>query len=733
MSNRVGVALLLTILTVGCSLGGQHGGGGGGGGTGGGPLTLPPLSSLPASCGSATAGTNYTCLVTASGGTLPYSWTISGLPSGISSSPSQNTMTLTVSGTPTSQDVVGGRATTYTITLCVNDATSAEVCLGTQAQPPQITVNPAVGTLTITTQSPLPYAYVGTEYSTTIGATGGTSPYIYTLSSGSLPQNLSFSSNSQLATISGMPTTAGTYQFTVKVTDSSSPQQTASASFTLTVNSTSTGCSANPGNTLCGLYWFGIRGFNSSNGPTALGGAFSVDSSGNFSGEVSSNDSVTGFAQVTVTSGSLTMDPSGDGRGVVTLNSSSGAIATLRFVLGGIFAIPIEEYETSGSRLGTRAEGFLVGPETAPVPAIAGNTDLAVGLIGANGASQKAGLLGLFTIGANGCDGSNGSFQSLEPFVTNSAGTVQTGLTAIGSCTAPDANGVGTAQFTISGGTPYTINTLQFVYIEAYTSSLQAVLLLEKDAVGANQPLLAGFAKVNTYFGLSFGGLGPLLFDEQGTIDGTVNPHTAIASITRFSPTSGTTGTGTVSGVIDQNAAGTLTTQGTWAYTNYSVDANGVGTLTGAGQKNIDVVLGSTGFLTMDESAEVRTGGFVGQNSTALPAGGVLGSAEGGPTTSGPGDIIGVVGVTGSTAGTFTGTVDLVNNAGAFPGAALSGTYGAPNYISIDPTTGRGTGDVTLTYGNNSSSTNVVIYAARYVVFLVLDMQSTDPDVEVVQ
>jgi hypothetical protein len=641
-------------------------------------------------------------------------------------------MTLTLSGTPDSQDVVGGRATPYTIALCVSDASAAKVCLGTQAQPFQLTVKPAGGTLTIATQSPLPYAYVGANYTQLIRTAGGVSPDSFALAAGSaLPAGLELSSNGQ---ISGTPTTAGTYGFTVNVTDSSAPQQHASANFTLTVNTASTGCAANPGNSLCGLYWFGIRGFNGTSGPTALGGAFTVDSSGNFSGEVISNDSVSGYAQTAVTGGSFTMDPSGDGRGVLTLTGSSGAIATLRFVLGGSSTNPVEEFETSGTRLGTRAEGFLIGPEAAPIPAIAGNTDLAVRLIGANGSNQKAGLLGLFTFGAKGCDASSGSFKSLEPFVTNTAGSVHTGLTATGSCTAADANGVGTAQLTISGGTPYSSNTLHFAYVAAVTGgTLQAVLFVETDAVGVNQPLLAAFARPNSFFGLSFGGLGPCLFAEQGTVDGTVNPHTAIASITRFSPTSGTTGTGTVSGVIDQNAAGSLTTQAAWAYTNYAVDANGVGTLSAAGQKNIDVVLGSNGFLTMDESAEVRTGRFIQQNSSALAPGGVLGNAEGAPTTSGGAGIIGVVKDTGSTAGTFTGTLDYIKGNQAFPGATLAGTYGAPNYISIDPATGRGTGNLSLTYGNNSGSTNVVIYAARYVVFLVLDMQSTNPEVEVVQ
>lgn len=723
--------LVLTLFTSGCSLGGHHGGGGGGGAPSG-PLSLPSPSSLPAACVSATVGMAYTCQISASGGTLPYAWQVTGLPNGLNWSMSTNTMTLTVSGTPTSQDLVGGRATRYTISVSVTDSANTTVPLGGQTNPPQITVNPGAGALAIANQSPLPYAYLGSVYSVTIKATGGTPSYTYALASGStLPAGLSLSPNSQFATISGTPTTAGTFQFTISVTDSANPPASVSKTFTLTVNTTSTGCAANPGNTLCGLYWFALRGFNTSGGPTGMGGVFSVDGSGNFSGEVFSNDSVTGFAQMNISTGTFSMDPSGDGRGVVTLDSASGAIAAFRFVLGGLLQIPIEEFETSGPRLGTRAEGLLIGPETAPVTAIPGDTDLAVRLVGANGASQKAGLIGLFTIGATGCDGSSGSLKSLEPFVTNTAGTVHTGLTATGSCTAPDANGVGTAQFTISGGSPFTNNTLHFTYVAAVTgSSLQSVLFLETDAIGPNQPLFVAHARVNSYFGLSFGGLGACLFSQQGSADGTVGPGRAIASITRFIPT-GTSQTGTISGVIDENAAGSLTTDATWAYTNYSVDANGVGILSGPGQSNIDVVLGGD-FLTMDESPQVRTGEFFQQNSTSI-VGGVLGSATGGPTTSGPADIIGVIGLSGAAAGTVTGTIDLVNGSGAFAGGSVTGSYGAPNYISADPSTGRATGNITLTYGANSNSTNVVIYAGRFVVSLILDMQSTDPDIKEAQ
>jgi hypothetical protein len=84
--------------------------------------------------------------------------------------------------------------------------------------------------------SSLPAGQVGAAYSTMIQATGGTTPYHWSISSGTLPAGLTLSATT--GTISGTPTTSGSFTFTAKVTDSTSPTaQTATKSLTITVAS----------------------------------------------------------------------------------------------------------------------------------------------------------------------------------------------------------------------------------------------------------------------------------------------------------------------------------------------------------------------------------------------------------------------------------------------------------------------------------------------------------------
>jgi hypothetical protein len=88
--------------------------------------------------------------------------------------------------------------------------------------------------LTITTQSPLPKGVVTIPYSTTSQATGGKTLYSWSVASGALPTGLTLSSST--GSISGTPTTAGTYKFTVEVTDSTTPTaQSATQALSITI------------------------------------------------------------------------------------------------------------------------------------------------------------------------------------------------------------------------------------------------------------------------------------------------------------------------------------------------------------------------------------------------------------------------------------------------------------------------------------------------------------------
>jgi hypothetical protein len=681
-------------------------------------LTIAQATALMVSTTSLPSGTvnaSYSQTLDATGGVKPYKWALmsGSLPSGFNLS-----MAGVISGSTSSMG-------TSSFTVKVTDSESPAQ---TATQALSITINPVGAALSITTTSPLTGATLGTAYTTMVAATGGTPPYTFTLASSSaLPAGLALTSGTPSATIHGTPTATGTFQFTINVSDSATTPAMTSASFLLTVTGSSTlNCPPTVNLTICGTYALGVRGVNSSGGPTAFGVVFTANNSGDvISGNQASNDSVNGFKTMTITGGSYTMDSSGDGRGILTLISSTAAVTTFRFALESAANPgpgPIVEFDTSGDL----AEGIMAGPETTPVPKFPANLVFALPLDGVNGAGQLSGLLGEFEIGANACDGTSGSFNSRQPFVTNTAGTVVTGLTAVGSCTAADANGIGTAQFTISGGTPFTTSTLHFTYLAfGIGTTFAGGLFLGTDAIGTNQPIFVGLGDPNTNVGAVNGpalaGFCPCLFNGQATTDGTFSGK-PVGTIIRILASSSGGSTGTVSGVVDENAGGTLITQGAWPYSAFTIDSDGVGTFTGTGQKTIHFILGSQ-LYTMDESAQVRTGSINAQNATSIgsPNQNYIFGAEQASSNRGKigSRLSGIIKPSGAASGTFTGTVDAISSAGSFPGASVTG-----NYSSLDATTGRGTGTASLTGG---SAVNVVVYAARNRRFLILDKQSNTP------
>lgn len=177
-------------------------------------VTFSVLGFTSSSLPTGPAGTAYSGSLSAIGGTAPYTFSSSGLPSGL---------------TMSSNGVISGAKPpvgTFNFAAQVSDATG----LSTSALF-TITINgPANGPLTISGTS-LSIGVVGTPYSASVQAVGGNAPYKYALLAGNLPAGLSLSDS---GTLQGTPTAPGDYSFSAQVTDASG--SSANGSFSVSIS-----------------------------------------------------------------------------------------------------------------------------------------------------------------------------------------------------------------------------------------------------------------------------------------------------------------------------------------------------------------------------------------------------------------------------------------------------------------------------------------------------------------
>jgi hypothetical protein len=187
---------------------------------------IPQLSIATTTLPAGSVGSNYSASLNATGGVGPYTWTLTSgsLPSNLALSGN------VISGIP----ATGTGATTgqsYPLTLTVKDSGTPQQ---TQTFSPALIIYNGVA-ISTTALSTGFVGHANTAY--TVTAVGGLGPYTWSIVSGSLPPGLLPPTPSPTGlsyVISGTPTTAGTYPFTIQITDFNNVSRQQPLSITIT-------------------------------------------------------------------------------------------------------------------------------------------------------------------------------------------------------------------------------------------------------------------------------------------------------------------------------------------------------------------------------------------------------------------------------------------------------------------------------------------------------------------
>ena len=252
-------------------------------------------------------GVFYQQTFTQTGGTgaIGYSLSAGSLPSGLN---------LSAAG------VLAGASTQAGNFSFTVKATDANGCTGTQAY--TLTLNVVCPALAITPAT-LPGLKVGTLFNQTLTASGGVAPYTFAVTAGFLPNGASLTPQGLL---SGTPTAAGNFSFTITATDANGCQSAKGYSFTVSA-------SCNPLTVSPATLTAGMVGANYNSTLTAVGGAPAY----NFS----------------VSAGTL---PAG-------LNLSSAGLFAGTPAFAGTFAFTAQTLDANGCA-GSQAYSLVITPRT---------------------------------------------------------------------------------------------------------------------------------------------------------------------------------------------------------------------------------------------------------------------------------------------------------------------------------------------------------------------------------
>ncbi|TAM83795.1 MAG: hypothetical protein EPN47_03010 [Acidobacteria bacterium] len=564
-------------------------------------------------------GASYSAPLQATGGTGPLSWSITsgGLPAGLS----LNQSTGAISGIPTA-------SATSTFTARVTDSATSQVSANQQ-------YSIQIANRLIIATTLLPNGSVNVAYSATLQQSGGTGPFSWSITAGSLPAGLSLNATSGV--ISGTPTASAKSTFAVKVADSSTQTATQQLSITIEPPLTITTTSLADG-TVNVAYSATVETayatlpviWSVSSGALPAGLALNPGS-----GNISGTPTVAETAKFTVmaTDSSTPSQTATQSLGI-TVNGSG----THDTELSGRYAFLLSGYDTHGNRVGVAGSFMANG---------AGGITGGVEDVNDTGVAPQTGLIinsGTYSLGMDN--------RGIITF-TNSVGSTYTMAIAMGNLVGGTAESGSAVEFDSSG------------FLMSGTIELQNG---------------AAFLKAVVIGGYAFGFTGS---DMAGS-------RLAVAG--RFTAD----GSGSITGgVFDADDSGTPTAGAVIASTNiYTVDTTTgrcTATLTGISPAPADYVFYIVSAakllaLSMDtaSSSGLVTGEIAAQTGGPYSNSSLMSTVAMGVDTArsnGSEVALGVITFDGSGNATFS--LDE-NNAGTLTTVAGNGTYTAP-----DAATGR--------------------------------------------
>lgn len=500
----------------------------------------PPPTITTTTLPSGSIGAAYSGQVVATGGVPPLAWTISSgnLPAGLALANSTND-TVNITGKPTSN---GPSSFTIKVTDAAGETATAPLTI-------------VISTLAITTTSPLPNASFTTPptpYSEQFAASGGLSPYTWTVASGStLPAGLSLSSTGLL---SGSPTVQGSFTFGITVTDSESTPANVTQTFSLTISGPQNLTPLNGG------YAFLFSGNSSTGAAVTTAGTFTADGKGNIAtGEQDTNSSSSGSETNTPNlTGTYTLGS--DGRGTITFTNAPTAI-TYAFSIDPTGSHGrLIEFDTTGTRGSGRIEKQSV--TTCVVSGTSSNTYAGNFTFGGTGYASSFSTVGTYLPGPLA---TAGTFYATPPITPATQGSIGSGEDDANIAADPvsDAGGSLTGLYNSGNDSTHCVFNLQPSWgnltYNAYPVSANEAFLIEVDPVSGATPYVSvldmeaqfgyPFTSQNVIGGAMAGGLSGQYAPSGG-------PYVPEVEIMQLNPTAG----GAFDLLLADNLAGSITT-----------------------------------------------------------------------------------------------------------------------------------------------------------------------------